>query len=170
MIKANNNIDLREKLCELALLQINKKYQKHKMGPDSFDCCGLVWYIYNTICNIDLYGDDIVTNGTGTLMTSKYGILTEFVEGDTNKDIKLLNGGDILFFHRHSLSESIPTNDNKYPGHCGIYLGDYKFIHAPYKEKKVVMDNINNNTYYFSVLVGSRNIIDYYKIKTKKLH
>lgn len=57
MIKTDTNIKLntRKKLIELALNQYYKKYEHGKNGPDSFDCAGLAWYLYNEVCNINLY-------------------------------------------------------------------------------------------------------------------
>ena len=48
-----------------------------------------------------------------------------------------------------------PTKDNKYPGHCGIYIGDRKFIHATILKGSVVVNDLED-------------IIDYSKLKPKK--
>lgn len=90
------------------------------------------------------------------IMTSKYGILTLY--NTEFKDISLIKRGDIVLLHRQSLNDNKPRVDNKYPGHCGIYLGDNKFIHASGTKKKVVIDTFYND-YWYKKLVASKDII-----------
>ena len=52
-----------------------------------------------------------------------------------------------------------PKPDNKYPGHCGIYLGNKEFIHCPRSKKLVRIDNLKEGKYWISKLVGSKSII-----------
>ena len=96
---------------------------------------------------------------TTKIMTSTYGTLTLFNENDFNKNIKSIKKGDIVFFHRQSLDDNEPKINNKYPGHCGIYLGNNKFIHCSRSQKKVIINTFNND-YWNKVLVASKNIID----------
>ena len=84
---------------------------------------------------------------------------------EKNKDLSLIKEGDIVFFHRQSLNDSNPTEFNKYPGHCGIYLGDYKFIHASRPKQKVIISDFTKNEYWINVLVGFKNIVDEYLIE-----
>ena len=91
-------------------------------------------------------------------MTSSYGKITLYSENSLNKDLKLIKPGDILFFHRQSLNDNIPKENNKYPGHCGIYLSNNYFIHASRKNKKIIINKLNNN-YWEKVLVASKDII-----------
>lgn len=91
-------------------------------------------------------------------MTSNYGKLTIFKE-NSRKDLSLVRNGDILFFHRQSLIDNEPKMDNYYPGHCGIYLGNKKFIHASRPKGKVIISDFSDNTYWFDVLVGSKDLI-----------
>ena len=135
-------------------------YEHGKNGPDTFDCAGLAWYIYNEICNINLYCEGFGLSTTTKIMTCKYGKLKLFEENDINKDLNLIKNGDIVFFHRQSLKENIPTENNKYPGHCGIYLGDKKFIHASMPKQKVIISDFNKNDYWLKILVGSKNIFN----------
>ncbi|MCI9279695.1 MAG: C40 family peptidase [Bacilli bacterium] len=139
-------------------MQYKKLYEHGKNGPDTFDCAGLVWYIYNEICNINLYYEGFGLSTTTKIMTSKYGKLTLFKENDINKDLNLIKNGDIVFFHRQSLKDNIPTENNKYPGHCGIYLGEQKFIHASMPKQRVVISDFSKNEYWLQVLVGSKDI------------
>ena len=158
-IRANTNEnELRKKIINLALLQHHKPYIHGNHGPDTFDCAGLVWYLYYSIFNIDIYENGFGMSTTTKIMTSTYGTLTLFNENNINKNIKLIKKGDIVFFHRQSLDDNEPKIDNKYPGHCGIYLGNNKFIHCSRNKQKVIINTFNND-YWNKVLVASKNII-----------
>jgi len=160
VIKADINREiLRQKIIKLALLQYKKKYEHGEHGPDTFDCAGLVWYVYNKICNIDIYTGGTGKSTTTKIMTCDYGERLDFDEFSESKDINLINIGDILFFHRQSKQEFEPTKDNKYPGHCGIYLGDNNFIHCTRTKGKVTIDNFKKK-YWKRILVGSKDIIN----------
>lgn len=159
MIKANiNETELRYKIIKLALLQYHKLYVHGSNGPDTFDCAGLVWFIYNEILNINLYENGFGLSTTTKIMTSNLGKITLFEEDNMNKDLSLIKDGDIVFFHRQSLNDRIPKTDNKYPGHCGIYLGNNNFIHASRAKMKVVISNFEKNNYWKDVLVASKDV------------
>lgn len=166
MINANINeeIILREKIIKLALLQLNKLYKHGSHGPDTFDCAGLVWYIYHQIYNIDIYDKGIGISTTTKIMTSSYGNLTLYQEDSLTKNLHLLHKGDIVLFHRQSLNDYEPREDNKYPGHCGIYLENNDFIHCSRPKGKVIISNFDNNPYWQKVLVSSKDIISNYKL------
>lgn len=158
-INANiDEIELRDRLIEQSLLQHGKPYEHGMNGFDTFDCAGLVWYVYNEIFNINLYESGFGLSTTTKIMTSKYGRLELFDEESLNKDLKFIKKGDILFFHRQSLKENYPTENNKFPGHCGIYLGKNRFIHASKPKDRVVVSDFTKNDYWLRVLVGSKNV------------
>ena len=161
----NPNIDelkiLREKIIKLSLMQLEKPYIHGSHGPDSFDCAGMVWYIYNEVLGIDLYELGFGLSTTTMMMTSRFGKIILFDESE-DKDLSLINSGDILFFHRQSKNDFIPTINNKYPGHCGIYLGDNKFIHASGTKKKIIINTFNSH-YWYTKLVGSKDIVNEYE-------
>lgn len=161
MIKADTNyeLNLRKKIIELAISQYGKKYKHGKNAPDSFDCAGLPWFIYNEILNINIYEEGIGLSTTTKIMTSSYGTLRLFNEKEFNKDLSLIKSGDILFFHRQSFDDNIPNDNNRYPGHCGIYLSDNYFIQSSSVKKKVIISNFEKNEYWKSVLVGSKDIL-----------
>lgn len=163
MIKADIN-ELREKIVKLALMQMDKPYVHGAHGDSSFDCAGLVWYIYYKILNIDLYNDGIGLSTTTKIMTSCYGILNLFDENDSYKDFDSINIGDILFFHRQSLDEFSPREDNKYPGHCGIYLGDDIFIHCPRNKGMVKINDFSKSKYWRKKLVASKDVVSDAKV------
>lgn len=149
---------IRQELVDFALHQLNKAYEHGMHGPTSFDCAGLVWYLYDEIMHINLYKDGYGLSTTTMIMTSSYGKITYFKENNLNKNIKLIKQGDILLFHRQSLKENEPSINNKYPGHCGIYLGDNKFIHCT-KKNNVSINKLDDNTYWQKKLVASKDII-----------
>lgn len=163
-----NNIELRDKIKKLVLLQKNKEYVHGSHGPDNFDCAGLVWYIYSEVLGIDIYNSGYGESTTTMIMTSNYGKIVLFEDKILDKDLSLVKEGDILFFHRQSLKDSIPKIDNKYPGHCGIYLGDNKFIHCPRTKGKVVVNNFLKSDYWMKKLVASKDIVSDEKIYIKK--
>ena len=159
MIKTITNEEkLREKIIELALKQHKKIYEHGKHGSNTFDCAGLVWYVYHEIFGIDIYKDGIGKSTTTKIMTSLHGELTLYTENILNKDFSLIKEGDILFFHRQSLESTKPLEDNKYPGHCGIYLGNKRFIHAPRKLGHVAIHNFDKSEYWTKKLVASKNM------------
>lgn len=161
VIFANNYLDkIRWELLILSLIQKDKPYVHGSHGPDSFDCAGLVWYLYKEILNIDLYELGFGQSTTTMMMTSRYGKITLYEDCSLFKDLSNLECGDILFFHRQSKSDNIPTINNKYPGHCGIYLKANYFIHCSGRYKKVTINNLDNDSYWKNILVGSKNIIN----------
>ena len=160
VIKANTfENELRNKLIKLALLQQHKLYVHGSHGPDTFDCAGLVWFLYHELFEINLYDQGFGLSTTTRIMTSLHGIITLYAEDDLNKDLSVIRKGDILFFHRQSMSDTEPKVDNKYPGHCGIYLGDNNFIHCSRPKGEVIISNFDKNEYWKKVLVASKNIL-----------
>ena len=155
--------NLRDRVIKLTILQLNKEYKHNKFGPDSFDCAGLIWYVYYTLFGMDIFEPNGYGLSTTTkIMTSNSGILTMH---NKDKDISSLNKADVLLFHRQSLLDNEPKEDNFYPGHAGIYIGDKKFVQASYVKKKVIISDFDNNPYWQDVLVASKDYIT--KCKTK---
>ena len=146
-------------MIDFSLLQYGKPYVHKSMGPDSFDCVTLVWYVYSSLFHIDLFQMGFGNSATTLAMTSCYGKITLYNENDWNKDLSILRSGDILFFHTQSLKDHYPKPNNRYPGHCGIYLGNEYFIQANKAKGKVVISNFNQNEYWKRVLVGSKNVL-----------
>jgi len=154
---------LREKIINLATYHKGKSYEHGMHGPLSFDCAGFVWYVYDELLHINLYKDGYGRSTTTMMMTSNYGKITLFDENILNKDLSLIRQGDILFFHRQSLKEKEPSHNNKYPGHCGIYLGNNKFIHCT-KKNNVHVTDLEEDEYWQKKLVASKDVIsNYYK-------
>lgn len=155
-----DNVDLRLKIVDYAIEQLNKNYVWGKVGPMEFDCSGLTWYVYKMIADIDINKDGYGVGDTTKQMTNNIGLLRLYKEDDSNKfaylkDLKL---GDLVFFHRQSLEDNAPSPTNRYPGHVGIYIGSNSFIHASSDAGKVIISNFVDDKYWLEVMVGSRDI------------
>lgn len=102
---------------------------KYKMGGESlygFDCSGLALYVYKKI-------------GVGLPRSAK----KQFYNG-TKIGFKWAKPGDLIFFQTGRSRIS----------HVAIYLGNYKFIHAPSSGKTVRVDSVKNN-YWRKRYVGA---------------
>lgn len=100
--------------------------------PKGFDCSGFIYYVYNQY-GYKLYrvaADMYKNNGT-------------YVEKSN------LQPGDLVFFS--SSSESV--------GHVGMYIGNGQFIHASSGSGKVVISELEGNSYYVSHYVGAKRIL-----------
>ena len=148
---------IRENIINCALYQKGKLYEHAMHGPITFDCAGFVWYVYDEVMGINIYKDGYGMSTTTMIMTSSYGKITYFKEDSLSKNMKLIKQGDILLFHRQSLKENEPTEFNKYPGHCGIYLGDNRFIHCT-KKHNVSISKLEEDTYWQKKLVASKDM------------
>ena len=162
------NKETRDKIVKLTLEQLKKKYVHGENGPETFDCAGLVWHVYKEVMDINVYKNGIGKSTTGRIMTNGKGDLELFDEKSKNKDLDSIKEGDVLFFHRQALKDNEPSEENKYPGHCGIYLGNNKFIHATRITGSVIISDLKDiidskkrrPKTWEKVLVGYRNMID----------
>ena len=163
-INANN---IRDEILFLALTQYGKKYVHDTYGPDTYDCAGLVWYIYKKVLGINIFNNGYGKSTTTKIMTSNYGKLT--IYNTDIKDIKLIKKGDIVFLHRQSLKDNEPRVNNKYPGHCGIYIGNNAFIHASGTEKRIVISDFNNE-YWYKKIVGYKDYEEEFELVKSKFN
>lgn len=116
-----------------------------------------------------MYKNGFGLSTTIKIKTSRYGILRVFNKKELNKDLSLIRSGDIVFFHRQSYDDNNPKENNKYPGHCGIYLSDNLFIHSSSVKGKVVISSFLKIDYWKKVLVGSKDIISDDKVLNNRL-
>ena len=111
---------VRTRLINLVCDQVGKKYVKGHVGPNSFDCSGLVKYVY-----------DIVLREIGApdpmLRTSSQ----QATVGEARTRATMM-AGDIICFE----------------GHVGIYIGMNQMVHAANPSKGVVVDSIEPGTYW----------------------
>ena len=167
MFYADTNI--RKDIVQYALEQKGKPYIHGMHGPDSFDCAGFVWYVYNNVLGIDIYSGGFGLSTTTRIMTGSYGKLILFDELSMCKDISLIKKGDIVLLHRQSIIDTEPKENNKYPGHCGLYIGDNRFLHCSSSKGKVIISNFEKNERWKKILIGSKDVISDEKVLQKVL-
>lgn len=117
-------------LSNILIQQLGKPYVYGNDGPDSFDCSGLIKYVYS---KVDINLPRVVAD------QSKIGKPIE------KKDLKF---GDIVFF----------SNDGYGLTHAGIYVGNGYFIHAP-KSGDVVKISTISSGYYAKTYVLSMRVL-----------
>ena len=97
------------------------KYVYGGASPSGFDCSGLTMYIYKQ------FGISLPHSATAQ---SKKGSKVE------KENLQL---GDLVFFTNYRTNKGI--------GHCGIYIGDNKFIHASTEKTGVITSSLNSGSY-----------------------
>lgn len=101
--------------------------------PESgFDCSGLIVYVYN--------GSGIKLPRTTTAMSS-------MVRPTVRRNA--LQTGDLVFF---------ATSGGHKVSHAGIYVGNGRFVHAPSSGGVVRLNNLNENYWNKTFLLGKRVI------------
>lgn len=115
----------------IALLekQVGKPYVWGANGPESFDCSGLVRYIYKTSMGKDI--------PRVSYDQSKFG---------QEVDKKDLQPGDLVFFD---------TMNKGRVSHVGMYVGNDEFIHASNPKDGVVKSKLSSS-YYEKTYKGAR--------------
>ena len=124
---------LRAQIVAYARQFLGCRYVLGGKGPTSFDCSGLVWYVYKH------FGYTINRSATQQL---KNGVTI-------TKDS--LQPGDLVFFN------SAGTGVNK-ATHVGLYIGDGQFLHASSSKVGVVISDLYS-TYYKKVYTTARRIL-----------
>jgi cell wall-associated NlpC family hydrolase len=120
-----------EKMITLAKSKIGSKYEDTKIGPDTFDCSGFVYYVFK---------EHNITLPRSSLDQSK-------IEGKSLSKEELKRG-DLVFFD---------TDQKGYVNHSGIYLTNGEFIHASSgKAYSVTVSNLISGWYRDKFLWGKR--------------
>jgi cell wall-associated NlpC family hydrolase len=89
-------------------------------SPSGFDCSGLVYYAYKHFgYSINRTASSQALNGVAVSASD-------------------LQPGDIVIF---------TARGSKYIGHCGLYIGDGKFIHAPHTGDVVKISSLATGSY-----------------------
>ena len=101
-------------------------------SPKGFDCSGLVYYCYKN------YGYSLNRTASGQALNGKSVSASE------------LKAGDIIIFSNRG---------GKSIGHCGIYIGNGKFIHAPHTGDVVKISSLSD-AYYSKHYMYARRIIN----------
>ncbi len=101
--------------------------------PDSgFDCSGLIVYVYNE---------------AGVKLPRTTQAMSSLTKPTVKKSS--LKTGDLIFF---------ATGGGRKVSHAGIYVGDGRFVHAPSSGGVVRLNNLNENYWSKTFLLGKRII------------
>ena len=123
--------ELINKVISVARQQIGKPYKYGANGPGSFDCSGLMEYIFKNGANITLPRNSKAQAGVGKAVSKSN-----------------LQPGDLIFFNTSGSGIS----------HVGIYIGNDEMIHAPSSGKTISIVKITQS-YWASRYVSARRII-----------
>ncbi len=114
------------RIVALAMGFVGRPYARSGLGPNGFDCSGLVTRVYAA---------------AGRLLP--HSSFSQYAVGAAvPRDA--LAAGDLVFFHTYSAG----------PSHVGIYVGDQQFVHASYS-RGVTVSSLNE-PYYFDRYLGAR--------------
>ena len=112
------------------------RYVSGGAGPSTFDCSGLVYYIYKQL------GHPIARGSSSQYYNSGYFVSTSAMQP-----------GDLIFFYNKrndSSGGTLPTT------HVGIYVGGGQFIHSSTNSYRVQYDSVSGH--YSSYIVGVKRI------------
>jgi cell wall-associated NlpC family hydrolase len=124
-----------QKVVQYAKDNLGKKYVWGATGPNSFDCSGLVQYVYKKVgINLNRVSRDQATQGVAVSKSN-------------------LQPGDLVFFNGINSKAG-----STYISHVGIYIGNGEFIHASNPTRGVVKDSLSSD-YYTKHYVKARRII-----------
>ncbi len=127
------------KAAALALKQVGKRYVYGATGPNSFDCSGLVYYVYRSL------GYTLARTAT-----DQYYGAGQFV----SKSLSAVQPGDLVFFYDRRNDSS---GGRKPVTHVGIYIGDNQFVHASTSSTGVKINELFTG-YYKDYLVAIKRI------------
>jgi cell wall-associated NlpC family hydrolase len=129
---ASTSADGSDELVFHALAFLGVKYRYGGTSPDTgWDCSGYVFHVFKQAIGVVLPRDSLSMSERGETIS----------RGE-------LQPGDLVFFNTLNRAFS----------HVGIYLGDYRFIHAPSTGKAVQISDMNAN-YWARRFDGGRRII-----------
>lgn len=126
-----NQTSKAQDIVKKAYEQLGKPYVWGAEGPNSFDCSGLVHYVFGQ-------------NGISTPRVSR----DQYKFGKSISKSNL-QPGDLIFSS---------TSSNKTVNHVGIYVGNGQMIHAPNSNGVVKKVDINTS-YWNKVYVGAKRVI-----------
>nr|WP_288563975.1 C40 family peptidase [uncultured Romboutsia sp.] len=109
-----------------------KPYVWGAEGPNSFDCSGLIYYVYKNAASITLPRTSSDQYSAGVAVSRSN-----------------LKAGDLIFSS---------TDGTGNITHVAIYVGDGQMIHAPRNGKNVEKVSINNS-YWNKAYVGARRVL-----------
>ena len=119
-------------VIDLAHKQLGKPYVWGAEAPNSFDCSGLIYYVYKNAASITLPRTSSDQYSAGVAVSRSN-----------------LKAGDLIFSS---------TDGTGNITHVAIYVGDGQMIHAPRNGKNVEKVSINNS-YWNKAYVGARRVL-----------
>lgn len=139
-------------------------HKGRKNDVTKLDCATFVKYVFHNYFDINILKDGYGKSWTGVILTSPQG-QTHLIDENFSLQQKVsfvdtkCKIGDILFFHRQSQTAIKTSEDNWYPGHCGIYLGNHKYIDSRLTTRgDIAIVNMKNDC-YMKNFIGFKNII-----------
>lgn len=123
------NSAIAETAINSALNKIGSPYVWGSAGDGAYDCSGLVYSVYKNELGINLPRTSRDQSNYGT---------------SVSKDD--LQKGDLVFFDTFGKGVS----------HVGIYMGEGKFVHSSYSQKKVVVSDLSDNYYAKNFVKATR--------------
>lgn len=108
-------------IVELAKKYVGCSYVYGGSSPSGFDCSGFTMYLYKQ------FGVSLPHSATA--------------QSSKGKKVERANlqPGDIVFFKNYRTNKGI--------GHCGIYIGNNKFIHASTEKTGVITSSLSSSSY-----------------------
>lgn len=144
-----------------------ESFLKHKgraTDLKTLDCATLIYRLYKDYLDIDVLQNGKGKSWTGKIMTSDRGT-TQLIDEQALLDDKIrfidtkCKVGDVLLFHRQSKVATKTTDDNYFPGHCGIYLGNHKYVDSRLTSRgNVSIVDIESDD-YMQFFIGAKDFI-----------
>ena len=121
----NSTQGLRARLVAAAYAELGKPYVWGAQGPDSFDCSGLMNYLYTNVANMSIGSWTVPQESSGTQIA-----------------ISDAQPGDLLFYGSQGATY-----------HVAMYIGNGQYIHAPQTGDVVKVSSLASNPPSFAVSV-----------------
>jgi len=123
------------RVVNIAIQYLDIPYRWGGSNRNGLDCSGLIREVYQKI------GIVLPHKACYQYHKGKKIPLDEIIPSDT------------IFFAKYPSSSRV--------AHVGLYLGEGLFIHACRKDKKVVINDLNNDSYFQKRLIGVRRYINF---------
>lgn len=116
---------------------LGKNYEPGAYGPDSFDCWGLVWFVYSNFFGIELPK----YQGFHDSVKKRARVINGAIESKTWITSDEFEEGNIIVFGRRGINE-----------HVGMMVKRNKVLHVSSKDVYVCVSSIKNfETIYSSM-------------------
>ena len=123
------------RVVNIAIQYLNIPYRWGGTNRNGLDCSGLIREVYQKI---------------GIILPHKAEY--QYYQGE-KVPLDEIEPSDTIFFAKYPSSSRVD--------HVGLYLGEGLFIHACRKDKKVVINDLNNDSYFQKRLIGARRYIHF---------